>query len=179
MHKEMMKRLFFALFAAFCGLFASAQEANNLPSTDRSIEAEYNRRIALDKINGVYIPKNLDDVFAVLNKMVDAESKFKVKTLPEEKVDSTLSPRLGLWMKLNWSLFEGSRLSHYLRSAGVSFPDDMASFMLLAWHQHLNGKPIEIKALATGFKEKRKLEWEAEQKKGKVIFEEKRPKTKN
>lgn len=174
-----MKRLFFALIAGFGAFSALAQEPNNLPSTDKTIEAEYNRRITLDKINGVYIPKNLDDVFVTLNKMVDAESKFKVKNLPETQVDSILLPRLGLWMKLNWSFYEGSRLAHYLRSAGVSYPDDMASFLLLAWHRHLNAKPVEIKELATFFKEKRKAEFDAEQKKGQVIFEEKRKKTKN
>ena len=175
----MMKQLFSMILFLTGGVALFSQEANNLPSTDKSIEAEYNRRITLDKINGVYIPKNLEDVFVTLDKMVDAESKFKVRTLAEDKVDSVLSPRLGLWMKLNWSFYEGSRLSHYLRSAGVTYPDDMASFLLLAWYRHLNQQPVEIKELATFYKEKRKQEWEAEQKKGKVIYEEKRPRTKN
>jgi hypothetical protein len=152
-----------------------AQETNNLPSTDTQIEAEYKRRITLEKINGVYIPKNLDDVYTTLDKMVDAESKFKVKMLPESKVDSVLSPRLGLWMSLNWSFYEGSRISHYLHSAGVTYPEDMASFLLIAWHKHLNGKPVEIKNLAVGFRDKRRKQWAEEVE----IAKKKAEKTKN
>ncbi len=169
----MTKRLLFSLLIALPGAAATAQETNNLPGSDSAAQAEYNRRITLEKINGVYIPKNLDDVFSSLDKMVDAESKFKVKSLPEEKVDSVLTPRLGLWMTLNWSFYEGSRLSNYLRSAGVSYPEDMASFLVVAWHRHLNGRPVEIKELATSFRSKRKAEWDAEMKQGKVISEQK------
>jgi hypothetical protein len=164
----MRKIWFFYGFA----LFASpifAQETNNLPSSDKQIEAEYNRRITLEKINGVYIPKNLDDVYATLDKMVDAESKFKVKSLPESKVDSVLSPRLGLWMSLNWSFYEGSRISHYLHSAGVTYPEDMASFLLIAWHKHLNGKPVDVKTLAVGFRDKRRKIWSEEVEKAKKV----------
>ena len=101
----MMKLLFSIQLLVFAFSAVLGQEENNLPSTVKSAEAEYNRRITLEKINGVYIPKNLEDVFATLDNKVDGESKFKVKMLPEEKVDSVLLPRLGLWMTLNWSFY--------------------------------------------------------------------------
>lgn len=172
-------RLFLTVLMAVLTVFPLfSQEKNEIPGSEKAIQEEYNRRIQKDKINGVYIPKNLDDVFLTLDKMVDGESKTKVKDLPESRVDSVLLPRLGLWMKLNWSFYEGSRLSHYLRSAGVSFPDDQASFLLIAWHRHLNGKAVEIKELATFFKSKRAAEFEVEKRKGVIIHEEKKPKSK-
>ncbi len=84
--------------------------------------------------------------------------------------------RLGQWIILNWGFYGGSRLSHYLRSAGVTYPDDMADFLILAYHRKLNGKPVVVKELATPFRERRKKEFQAEQKKGKVIHEETRKK---
>ena len=82
--------------------------------------------------------------------------------------------RLGQWLILNWGFYGGSRLSHYLRSAGVTFPDDMADFLILAYHRRLNDKPIGIKELALDFKGKRKKEFEEEMKEGTIIHEEKR-----
>lgn len=178
MHTRPNRSFFLFLMAVLAVLPLFSQEKNELPSSEKAIQEEYNRRIVKEKINGVYIPRNLDDVFLTLDKMVDGESKTKVKDLPESRADSVLLPRLGLWMKLNWSFYDGSRLSHYLRSAGVSFPDDQASFLILAWHRHLNGKPVEIKELATFFKSKRAAEFETEKRKGVIIHEEKRPKSK-
>jgi hypothetical protein len=63
-----------------------------------------------------------------------------------------------------------------LRSAGVTYPDDMADFVMLAYHRRLHEKPVNIKELATEFKEKRKKEHQERLKKGKVIHEEVRKK---
>ncbi len=145
-------------------------------SDEKEFEKQYEERIKKDKLNGVYIPKNLDDAILQLNKIISAESQSVIKAIPEDSVCMLLHQRLGQWIILNWGFYGGSRLSHYLRSAGVTFPDDMADFLILAYHRSLNGKPVNIKELVIGFKEKRKKEFEAEKKKGKVISEETRKK---
>ncbi len=142
------------------------------PSDEKEFEKQYQERIKKDKLNNVYIPKNLDDAMLQLDKIISPESQAKVKAIPEDSVCMALHNRLGQWMILNWGFYGGSRLSHYLRSAGITFPDDMADFLILAYHRKLNGKPVEIKQLATYFKEKRKKEFEKEKKEGKVIKEE-------
>ncbi len=153
-----------------------AAQTEGPPSDETEFEKQYQERIKKDKLNGVYIPKNLDDAMLQLDKIISAESQAKVKAIPEDSVCLAMHHRLGQWMILNWGFYGGSRLSHYLRSAGVTFPDDMADFLILAYHRRLNGKPIEIKQLAIYFKEKRKKEHEEELKKGKVISEEKHKK---
>lgn len=145
-------------------------------STEAEFEKQYQERITKDKLNGVYIPKNLDEAMIELDKRISPESQSKIKSIPEDSVCILMHNRLGQWMILNWGFYGGSRISHYLRSASITFPDDMADFLILAYHRRLNAKPIGIKELATLFKEKRKKEFEAEKKQGKVIHEEVRKK---
>jgi hypothetical protein len=114
----------------------------------------------------------LDDATLQLDKLISEESKLKIKAIPEDSVCQQMHNRLGQWMILNWGFYGGSRISHYLRSAGITFPDDQADFLLLAFHRKLNGKPYNIKELATNFRQKRKEEWEKEQKSRKIIHEE-------
>lgn len=144
------------------------------PNDEKEFEKQYQERIKKDKLNNVYIPKNLDDAMLQLDKIISPESQAKMKTIPEDSVCLALHHRLGQWIILNWGFYGGSRLSHYLRSAGITFPDDMADFLILAYHRRLNGKPIEIKELAKYFREKRKKEFQEEKKQGKVIKEETR-----
>lgn len=153
-------------------LYAQEGPANN----EQEFEKQYQERIRKDKLNGVYIPKNLDDALLQLDKLISADSKQKIKVIPEDTVCMALHNRLGQWMITNWGFYGGSRISHYLRSAGITYPDDMADFLLMAYHRKLNGKPVAIKELAIAFREKRKKEWEKEKKEGKVIYEEKRKK---
>ncbi|MBU6342076.1 MAG: hypothetical protein KGS48_11335 [Bacteroidetes bacterium] len=140
--------------------------------TEAEYERQYQERIKKDKLGNVYIPKNLDDALQQLDKLISPESQVKIKEIPAEKVVDELHGRLGQWIILNWGFYGGSRLSHYLRSAGVTYPDDQADFILLAYHDKLNGKPINIKELATKYRQKRKEAWEKEQKSRKVIKEE-------
>ncbi|MDX1910585.1 MAG: DUF6794 domain-containing protein [Saprospiraceae bacterium] len=172
----------FALpFLLLCGTLVPALSQNDKeetgpPSTEAEFEQQYQQRIRLEVLNNVYIPKNLEDAMKELDKRVSEESRLKFKSIPEDSVCAVMHHRLGQWMILNWGFYGGSRLSHYLRSAGVTFPDDMADFLILAYHRRQNGKPIEIKQLATDFRERRKKEYLDKMKKGQVIHEEVRKK---
>ncbi len=163
----------FFLFALFVRP-AMAQEGP--ASSEAEYQRIYNERIKKDKLDGVYIPKNLDDALLQLDKLTSPESRDKFKSIPEDSVCYIMHNRLGQWIILNWGFYGGSRLSHYLKSAGITYPDDMADFLILAYSRKLNGKPVNIKELATNFREKRKKEYEKSKQQGKVIKEEKRKK---
>ncbi|MCS7036673.1 MAG: DUF6794 domain-containing protein [Saprospiraceae bacterium] len=145
--------------------------------TEEEFQRRYQERIKKDQLNGVYIPKNLDEAIAQLYKWTDESQRQRIRSLPEDSVCMRLHSKLGQRMIFDWGFYEGSRLSHYLRSAGVTFPDDMADFLILAFHRHLNNHPIEVRQLATYFKEKRRKEWQERLSKGEVIHREvrKRP----
>lgn len=132
-------------------------------------ELEYQQRIKLQKINGRYIPKDLNDAMTRLDVLVDAEGQAKFKAQPEDIAVRRIHFSFGKWMIVNWGFYEGSRLSHYLRLQGITYPDDMATTLMTCFHRHLNGKPLEFEKLATEFAEKRRKEVEERLKQGRVI----------
>ena len=132
-------------------------------------ELEYQQRIKLQKINGRYIPKDLNDAMTQLDELVDAEGQAKFKAQPEDIAVRRIHFSFGKWLIVNWGFYEGSRLSHYLRSHGITYPDDMATTLMTCFHRHLNGKALEFDKLATQFAEKRRKEVEERLKQGTVI----------
>lgn len=163
--------LFFQTNTLFLSAQSAPQEADTPAFTESEINKAYQERIKKDRIGGIYIPKNLDDALAELDKKIEPASRLKIKALPEDSVCAVLHFRLGQWMITGWSFYEGSRISHYLKSAGVTYPDDMADFLLIAYHRKLNGIPVNIRDLATEFKNKRKKEHQDRIKNGTVIKE--------
>lgn len=168
--------VFFLLFTIFLPDL-SAQIGP--PSNKAEFEKMYKRRTRKAYLYGVYIPKDMAEAFNELNKKIDDESKAKFKVVPEEIAAKKLHFSLGRWMIHNWSFYEGSRYSLYLRNLGVTHPDDMANFTMILYHRHLNKKPLDVKPLVIAFKEKRKKAAEKRRSGGKVLKEEKRIRPRN
>jgi hypothetical protein len=156
------------LLVCFSSIAVSGQNAEDTTYAQR-YEIEYQQRIKLQKINGRYIPKDVDDAIAELDKIVDMVGKAKFKAQSEEIAVRQIHFSFGRWMIVNWGFYEGSRLSHYLRGMGVTYPDDMASLLMTGFHRHLNNKPLGLEELAKGYAEKRRKEVEARLLKGQVI----------
>jgi hypothetical protein len=138
-------------------------------SYEREYESEYQTRITKTHINGRYIPKDIEDAMIELDRLIDEPSKQKLKSVPEEVAVRRIHFTFGRWMILNWGFYEGSRLSHYLKSKGVTYPDDMASALIAWYHRKLNGKPLLIDKLASFYAEKRKNEVHERLLKGEII----------
>ena len=157
----MSNRIYSLLF--FTLLLGGMVEAQ--PKSDKP-EDVYHWRIKQEKLYGVYIPKDLAECFEQLNEKTTKTSKAKFKEADELTVMLKLHYSLGRWIWHNWGLFEGSRLSVYMNKVGVHHPEDMADFIIVAYHRYLNKKPIEPKELVAFF-EKRKAKEKAEQEKKK------------
>ena len=71
----------------------------------------------------------------VLNKLTDAESKTKFKSMPEEEAVSKLFFSLGRWISYNWSFHDGSRLAVNLQKMGIYRPEDMSRFIMILFHR--------------------------------------------
>ncbi len=138
-------------------------------SYEREYESEYQTRITKTHINGRYIPKDIEDAMIELDRLIDEPSKQKLKSVPEEVAVRRIHFTFGRWMILNWGFYEGSRLSHYLKSKGVTYPDDMASALIAWYHRKLNGKPLLIDELASFYSERRKNEVHERLLKGEII----------
>jgi hypothetical protein len=122
---------------------AAAQKTAQPP--ENPYEKEYKQRIKKTELDGVYIPKDLADALAQLDKLISAESQEKFKTVGEEKAVHHLYFSLGRWIWVNWSLTNGSRLSEYFRQCGVRHPEDMSMLIIRSYHRHLNGKDLDFK----------------------------------
>lgn len=115
-------------------------------------------RAELERIDDVYIPKDLTEAMSELDRLTDDSMAAVITLAPEDEIASKLHFSLGRWMQLHWGLEEGSRLAANLRTRGLSFPDDMMDLLIRCWHRHLNGKPTEEEVLITKYRELRRSE---------------------
>ncbi len=163
--------LLIAFFTSI-SLFSFSQEGATPASSATDIKEKYEWRIQQTKLAGQYIPKDIFDAFAELNRLTDADSRNKFMSLSENDAARKLYFSLGRWITTNWGLYEGSRLGHYMREAGISFPEDQAMAIVVCWHRSLNKKDINFKQVKDILADKRKREREERLKKMPVIKEE-------
>ena len=119
-------------------------------------KAKYEKNIKLTKINGTYIPGTLKEAHKRITKLTPKESIAKFKSAPEKEVCKKLHFGIGRWLIINWNFYEGSRISHLLKTKGVLHPDDMAQFLLRTYHRTLNDKPLDEEVLVAELAKERK-----------------------
>ena len=71
---QMIRKLVLFWLLILNGVLLFGQKFEPPASNKEQFEAQYQKRIKLDSINGVYIPKNTNDAFDQLNKKIDAKS---------------------------------------------------------------------------------------------------------
>jgi len=110
-----------------------------------SVRNECNKRTLLDTINGVYIPKNLDDCFKQIDNFWSDSTKNMVKSWTENEFLTNTHFGFGMWIRNNWYLWGGSRLSKYFNDMGIFHSDDMSSIILKSYYRYLTGEKIKLK----------------------------------
>src|SRR5687768_8570679 len=96
-----------------------------------------------DDPSKIYIPKDLDDCFVELNRMLHPEWIEEYKTVKKgAEIDQHFG--LGLWIRNNWGLWRNSRLKEHLQGLGLFHPDDMSGLILTSYHRHLNQEPLRV-----------------------------------
>lgn len=98
------------------------------------------QRLVAEKIDNIYIPKDLGDCFIELDKQLSEVDKNEMKALPKRDDMIKYHFGLGMWMRNNWGLWGGSRLQKYFTDRKIGHPDDMSSVVLFFYHDWLNGK---------------------------------------
>lgn len=171
-----MKKWLYSLLAILFFAFGQNELAAQVGPADSPAEYQkiYEDRIKKERLNRVYIPKDLGDAFAQLNRLTSEEDRAKFKSLPEDLAKERLFYGFGRWMILNWSFYDGSRFSHYLKQIGITHPEDMAEFVMVTYHRNLNRNELNVKALVKGFKAKRKALASEKLEQGTIIHEETR-----
>ena len=101
---------------------------------------EYARRLTLESINGVYMPKDLGESFIELDKTLKEVDSKEMQALPNRDEMIRYHHGLGMWLRNNWGLWGGSRLQKYFTDKGVTHPDDMSGIILWHYYDWLTGK---------------------------------------
>ena len=103
-------------------------------------QAEYEKRLTLDTIAGVYIPKDLGECFLQLDQILPDIERKDMQALPRRTGMIRYHLDLGMWMRNNWGLHGGSRLQKYFRDRRITDPEEMSTIILYYYHDWLNGK---------------------------------------
>jgi hypothetical protein len=86
----------------------------------------------------------LEDCFEQINSFWNDSTKIQVKTWEEREFIGKVHLGFGMWIRNNWRLWSGSRLSKYFNEMEIYHPDDMSGIILVSYHRHLNNKEIKL-----------------------------------
>lgn len=157
--KQPSQHLFTLLFLVFTlsGYGQFGGDGERTVMTKAEIDKRYQENIKKSKIDGVYIPTDTADAIKEIKTLApeDGLNQF-AEIVDENEAARKLYFGLGRWMGINWSFYEGSRLSHHLKQNGLVHPDDMIIFLLTVLHRDLNGIKSDNKDVVDALGKKRK-----------------------
>lgn len=124
----MRKKTIAFFFAALLFCFPSvAQE---------KVPHQRDYRYCSERINGIYIPRDIDEAVDSLDTLLSEEDKrFVADSLSLEKFCIDTHFGIGGWMRNAWGLWSGSRLQRFLTRKKVYHPDDMSYEILKAYYK--------------------------------------------
>lgn len=158
------------LFLTIQALYTcSGQVITDIPVDSAQLK-EYEQRTRLTRIDGKYIPKDLNDAMLELNKIMEQGARQKFQKMTEDDARTKTHFSFGKYINARWSIMEGSRLTLWFQKNKIYNYDDMIDCVIVAYHRTLNNKPIQFEELATYYYKKqqemvRKLQKEKEARK--------------
>jgi hypothetical protein len=93
--------------------------------------------------DGVSIPKDLEDSFVELRKMLHPLMLDEMKESTEQGM-IRYHMGLGLWIRNFWIRAPRSRLKDYFNRLGLFHPDDISGVILTSFWRHLHAQSIEL-----------------------------------
>lgn len=126
---------------------------NKFKRIEKQWKKEDKIRFVSDTLRGHYIPKDILDCIKQIDSFWDDSTKNKVKTWSENEFGDITHHGFGMWIRNNWQLWSGSRLSKYFNSFGVTEPDDISDIILNCYHRHLTGKDIRFEEEVKGYED--------------------------
>ena len=93
--------------------------------------------------DSTYIPKDIDDCFEQLDRLLPEENKSEIRAMSKEEFVTNAHFGIGMWMRNNWQLWRGSKLSKYYNDLGIHHEDDMTGIITTSHHRHLIEKEMK------------------------------------
>ena len=95
-----------------------------------------NYRYLVDRIDGFYIPMDIDEAVNCLDTLLSKEDKqYIADSLTFESFCTSTHFSVGMWIRNNWGLWGGSRLQKYFTERNIYHPDDMSGIILEAYYK--------------------------------------------
>lgn len=97
---------------------------------------DYKKRLKLDTIDGLYIPKNLLETNIKLDERLNFESKQDILKVEHSWMLNSHLGGLGMWIRNNWGINGGSRLANYFYKRGIYNRDNISGIIIdeyIAW----------------------------------------------
>lgn len=89
------------------------------------------------------VPPDLDSCLVTLEHELSTELQAEMKAGTESDM-GRYHFSTGMWMRNEWGLWSGSRLSRWFNDRGIFHPDDMSGIILTSFWRHLNDQPIGL-----------------------------------
>jgi hypothetical protein len=112
---------------------------HELKADIKAAQSRLKLNLKLEKIDGIYIPKDLGECFVELDRILKEIEKKEMRDLPKKEDMIQYHFGIGMWMRNNWGLWIGSRLQTYFYRRGIHHPDSMSSVVLDYYYDWLNG----------------------------------------
>ncbi|NQU73249.1 MAG: hypothetical protein HQ547_00875 [Candidatus Omnitrophica bacterium] len=91
----------------------------------------------------IFIPKNLNECYEELEKVLDKEELNEFKATKEEDLVK-YHFSIGRWIRNTWHLWGDAELKKYFNNMEIHHPDDMSGIIITSFHRYLNGKEIKL-----------------------------------
>jgi len=89
------------------------------------------------------IPKNLEECFVELEKILSKNDFDYIKNLSKQDV-IILHHTLGRKIRNDWNLWHGGPLKEYFKLLGLEHADDISMLIINCFWNHLHNQPLEI-----------------------------------
>ena len=133
--------------------------------SDSLNEVKKQTLLKIVQIEGVYIPKDLNDCHRTLDSLLKSKDKKEIDSLKSESDMGMYHHGFGTWLRNNWGLWGGSRLSVYFNNMGIFHPDDMSGIILKSYYYYRHKQSFDLDKEVKHYKdywEKQKKEREKE-----------------
>jgi hypothetical protein len=139
-----MKTLLFIIILALPVTFSYGQTKPVSQEIERKNAKENEIRFTTDSLRNIYIPKDIEDCFKQINILWVDSTRNIVKQWTEDEFFGKVHHGFGMWIRNNWQLWGGSRLSKLFNEKGIYHADDMSGIILTSYHRYLSNKEIRL-----------------------------------
>ena len=102
---------------------------------EKSKKEEFKKRLTLEKIDNIYIPKNLYECLTELDRILNFENKKQLLEAKNYWQFNSHMGGLGMWIRNNWGINGGSRLLNYFNDRNIGkeiFDNDVISGIIIS-----------------------------------------------